>query len=146
MSARALFRIVSPLALAGLCALAGCGPRSRPAIDTGHEHGHEHEHQASGATCPTSDAPTAQGFGLAFMRTYCLSCHSASVKGAARAGAPEDMNYDTLEDVRRWASEIDEHAAVGPAASNTAMPPAPNPQPTTDERLRLGQWLACGSP
>lgn len=107
---------------------------------------HHHTGTATGATCPGADAPTAQSFGTAFMRTYCLGCHSASVTGAARQAAPVGVDFDTLEDVRRQASRIDLHAAAGPNATNTEMPPAGPPQPAQQEREKLGQWLACGAP
>jgi uncharacterized membrane protein len=97
--------------------------------------------------CPSSaDAATAQNFGTAFMQTYCVSCHSQSVTGTARAGATVGVDFDTLDDVRRQRVLIDTHAAVGPSASNTEMPPASRPQPTQQEREKLGQWLACGAP
>ena len=105
-----------------------------------------HAEIASGATCPETDAPTAASFGTAFMQTYCLSCHSASVTGSKRESAPPDFNFDTVEDVRFHAMHIDEHAASGPSATNTEMPPANKPKPTLHERELLGQWLACGAP
>ncbi|WP_224244577.1 c-type cytochrome [Hyalangium gracile] len=113
-----------------------------------HEHEHEHEHGGTptGATCPTSNPPTAQNFGTAFMQTYCMSCHSASVAGAARQGAPANINFDTLEEVRTNSAHIDAHTASGPNATNSDMPPSSRAQPTQQERVRLGQWLACGAP
>jgi len=123
----------------------GCGgdDEHETPTDPGHHH---HTGTATGATCPTADAPTAQNFGTAFMQTYCLSCHSASLTGAARQDAPVGVNYDTLEDVRRQSALIDIHAAAGPNATNTEMPPEGRTQPTQQERERLGQWLACGAP
>lgn len=109
------------------------------------EHGDAHT-LASGATCPSTGGPTAADFGHAFLRTHCLSCHSASVKGAAREGAPSGVDFDTLEDVRRQAAAIDSHSAAGPGSVNTSMPPASRPAPSMDERLKLGRWLACGAP
>jgi uncharacterized membrane protein len=107
---------------------------------------HHHTGTATGATCPATDAPTAANFGTAFLQTYCLSCHSASVTGAARQSAPEGVNFDTLDDARRQAALIDTHAAAGPTATNTEMPPAGRTPPTQQEREKLGQWLACGAP
>jgi uncharacterized membrane protein len=80
------------------------------------------------------------------MQNYCLSCHSASLTGDGRQGATEGVNFDTLEDVRRQTAMIDIHAAAGPHATNTEMPPAKSPQPSQQEREKLGQWLACGAP
>jgi hypothetical protein len=121
----------------------GCGGDGH---DDHHGDGHHHHGEGTGATCPPLGAPTAQDFGTAFMQTYCLGCHSASLTGPARQGAPEGIDFDTLEDVRRQAAVIDAHAAAGPNGAHTAMPPASRAQPTRQERERLGQWLACGAP
>jgi hypothetical protein len=137
MTTRPWFLLLPLLALALVG--PGCGGSDPP------EHQHD-EGEGSGATCPPSGAPTAQDFGNAFMANYCTSCHSVNVKGAARGGAPENVNFDTAEDVRTWAMEIDEHAAAGPHGTNTEMPPAPLTAPTQAEREKLGQWLACGAP
>jgi uncharacterized membrane protein len=143
MTFRSLYRL-GPLAVAAYLCLGhadngGCGAAG--------EDEHEHGGSPTGSTCPSSsDAATAQNFGTAFMQTHCLSCHSQSATGAARAGAPVGVDFDTLDDVRRQRALIDTHAAVGPNASNTEMPPASRPQPTQQEREKLGQWLACGAP
>jgi uncharacterized membrane protein len=96
--------------------------------------------------CPPNGGPTASNFGRAFLEAYCLSCHSASVTGAAREGAPQGVDFDTPEAVRRWAESIDAHSAAGPSAVNTEMPPASRAEPSMDERVGLGLWLACGAP
>jgi hypothetical protein len=145
MTFRTLSRL-GPLALAAFLCLGhgeakGCGGGE----DDEHE-GHEHGGVATGATCPPSNAPTAQSFGTAFLETYCLSCHSQSVTGAARQGATMGVDFDTLDDVRRQLALIDMHVAARPNATNTGMPPAQRPQPTQQERELLGQWLACGAP
>jgi cytochrome c5 len=108
--------------------------------------GHGGHTGPTGATCPDSGAPTAQDFGRAFMESYCLPCHSASVTGTARQGAPQDVNFDTLEDVRAFKEVIDSHAAAGPNGTHTLMPPSSRVQPSQDDRIKLGQWLACGAP
>ena len=141
MSMRPPSRFLSLLALTSVCLGAGgCGGEGH--TDDGHGH---HDHSSTGASCPSDNAPTAQDFGQDFLQRYCLSCHSASVSGRGRGGAPTDLNYDTLEEVRRHAEAIDAHAAAGPGATNTAMPPPGLPQPTLEERQKLGQWLACGA-
>jgi hypothetical protein len=128
----------------------GCGEAEEAAHqdDGHHDDGHSHQHggEATGAVCPPSGAPTVQDFGQGFLQTYCLSCHGAAVSGPARGGAPAGVNFDTLADVRQWAGAIDTHSASGPRATNTQMPPAGLPQPTQEERRRLGEWLSCGAP
>ena len=139
-----LSRFLSLLALTSLTlAAGGCGDDGNVG-NTGDGDGHSHE--SSGATCPSTDAPTAQSFGQAFLESYCLSCHSASVTGPGRGGAPTHINFDTPEQVRALSHGIDAHAAAGPSATNTKMPPPSLPQPSLEERQKLGQWLACGAP
>jgi uncharacterized membrane protein len=139
-----------PLLLLALLSLGhgegSCGGGGAGAEDDAHGPHGAHAHAASGATCPPLGAPTAQAFGEAFLDRYCRACHGAGVQGQARAGAPEGVDFDTPEAVRRWAAAIDAHAAAGPAGHRDAMPPAGSPLPTHEERERLGQWLACGAP
>jgi hypothetical protein len=116
--------------------------------DGGHDHG-DHAHadaNATGAVCPPGGTSlTYAGFGRPFMTAYCTGCHESARTGNARDGAPSDHNYETLEGVRTWASDIDAHAAGGPNVVNVLMPPDV-PRPSTAERLQLGEWLACGAP
>ena len=70
------------------------------------------------AGCVASPAPEtgvadcdAHGFdttwltvGRPFFRTYCTSCHAADAD--ERFGAPEDVNFDTQEDVRNYEERI----------------------------------------
>ncbi len=98
----------------------------------------------SGATCPTANAPTYDAFARPFFATYCTGCHSASV--VSRYGAPPGLDFDTEDEIRRHAGEIDAEAAAGPDATNTDMPDMTGPvrmQPTDAERQQLGQFLAC---
>jgi len=137
MISRTFCRLGSLALAAALClGLVAC---------SGEAEAEEHEGTATGAKCPGTDGPTAENFGTAFLQTYCLKCHSESVTGDARQGAPTDTNFDTLEEVRFHSMHMDEHAASGPNATNTEMPPAKQLQPTLEERQKLGQWLACGA-
>ncbi len=97
------------------------------------------------ATCPTVQTLTSANFGSAFISKYCLRCHSASAQGDARNGAPSDHNFDLAKDIRALASHIDQYAGSGPAATNMDMPNI-DPKPTTEERRKLSEWLACGAP
>lgn len=105
----------------------------------------DHDGSGSGATCPTTQTLTYEGFGKPFMEKYCTRCHSTTKKGDARLGAPADHDFDDVLTIRALAEHIDEHAAAGPAATNKEMPPSA-PVPTMEERLQLGEWLACGAP
>ena len=87
--------------------------------------------------CPeTGTALTYDGFGRAFLATYCNGCHSTST-----SGAPSSYRFDTLEEVRAHRARIFARSA-GP---NVSMPPGPE-DPPADERDRLAEWLACGAP
>lgn len=98
----------------------------------------------TGSECPSSNAPTYGSFGKVFFDTYCTQCHSANSN--ARHDAPSDMNFDTEDEIRAHAADIDEEAAFGPNAKNTDMPDlgtAVKTAPTDEERTLLGQFLAC---
>ena len=107
------------------------------------------DHHAEGAptesVCPNPSALTFANFGQAFFTSYCQRCHASTVTGAARMSAPADAAFDTVEDIRFHSPHIDEHAAAGPAAVNTEMPPN-GMTPTEAERRQRGEWLACGAP
>ena len=122
--------------------LAACGEGTTTEPD---DDEHTHTGTATGALCPTGSTLTYENFGRDFMKAYCITCHSSGKSGAARGGAPVDHNYDTVADVRRWATAIDLHAAAGPNATNTDMPPA-LPRPDQGAREKLGEWLACSAP
>lgn len=91
---------------------------------------------ATGSTCPTTQTLTYANFGQAFMQSHCLACHSAS--------GPESPKFDTIEQIRAAASDIDRSAAAGPNAVNTYMPDGASVDEA--ERRKLGEWLACGAP
>jgi uncharacterized membrane protein len=105
-------------------------------------HGEEHGETGtpSGAACDST--LTYENFGMTFMASYCTHCHSSTLTGTARNGAPEDHDFDTLEGILLVAEHIDEYAAAGPDATNEDMPPT-GAAPTQDEREMLGAWLAC---
>jgi uncharacterized membrane protein len=50
--------------------------------------------------------------GRAVLDGRCGACHSASVVGAARNGAPDGVDFDTDDDVRRWNTRIRQRALV----------------------------------
>lgn len=94
------------------------------------------------ATCPSADAPTWDGFAKPFFDSYCVRCHSSTLAGAARMGAPEFHDFDTREGADRVLNHIDEQAGSGPAATNELMPKSA-PRPSKQERETLAQWIAC---
>ena len=90
--------------------------------------------------CPDDSFVTYENFGWPHMLTFCNGCHSGMLPADMRQGAPVEVNFASIEDVRAQAERIwvragDQHATmppVGPAA--------------IEERFLLGEWLACGAP
>jgi cytochrome c5 len=99
----------------------------------------------TGATCPQGSTLTYQNFGQEFMTTYCTRCHSSTLTGAARMGAPAFHDFDTLEGIKGVSNHVDQTAGSGPEATNEAMPPSGG-MPTLAERQMLSEWIACGTP
>lgn len=100
---------------------------------------------ATETQCPPTSTLTYANFGEEFMTTYCTRCHSSTLSGEARMGAPAFHDFDTLEGIIGVANHIDETAASGPAATNDSMP-IDGIQPTLEERQQLAEWIACGNP
>ncbi len=89
---------------------------------------------------------TYETFARDFMTRYCVRCHSSTLSGNERNGAPSDHDFDTLAGLHATdPAHIDEQAAAGPNHSNTEMP-SDDPRPSDGERRELGEWLACGMP
>lgn len=129
-------RRLSLLALSFAVFACGDNGSSAPATGPGSD---------SGATCPSGSTLTYANFGRNFMSMYCTRCHSSTLSGSARQGAPSDHDFDDLAGIQTMSDHIDEHAAAGPRGVNESMPPS-GAMPTREERERLGEWLACGSP
>lgn len=72
-----------------------------------------------------------------FFETYCLRCHSVENVGDERNDAPDELNYDTQEDVVKWGELILEQ--LGPDGE---MPPSP-PVPDQIESDKIIAWLTC---
>ncbi len=97
------------------------------------------------AICPQGSTLRYANFGQQFMATYCTRCHSSTLAGAARQGAPAFHDLDTLDGVRMIADHVDETAGSGPAATNESMPPS-GTRPSLAERQMLAEWIACQTP
>jgi uncharacterized membrane protein len=95
--------------------------------------------------CPPTSTLTYANFGEPFMADYCTRCHSSTLAGSERMGAPLFHDFDTLEGIVPVADHIDETAASGPAATNESMP-LNGARPTLEEREQLAEWIACGTP
>lgn len=68
----------------------------------------------------------------------CTACHSSAVTGAARGGAPVDINYDTYAAAKAEATPAASEVAEG------AMPPGGGL--TDAEKEQIYAWAQCGTP
>lgn len=93
--------------------------------------------------CPSDSTLSYDNFGKAFMTSYCTRCHSTTLTGAARNGAPSDHNFDTLAGIIDEIEHVEESAGAGAGAS--IMPPS-GAKPSDAERQQLSDWIACGAP
>jgi len=89
--------------------------------------------------CPEDSFLTFENFGAIHLLNYCTGCHASGLPADQRQGAPIEINFDDLQDVRAQAARIWARAAD----ANTTMPPAGGAP--ADERALLGEWLACGA-
>ncbi len=101
-------------------------------------------------TCPPDNALTYRSFGDGFLRTWCTGCHSSTLAASDRQDAPMGIDFDRALLYKPHARDVydravlEAHAAVTNPNAASPMPPAGIvPE---DDRRRLGQWIACGSP
>lgn len=104
---------------------AGC-PGAAPSLDP------------APAVC--EDAPTWHAFAGGFVTTWCTPCHSASLSGPARNGAPDGLDFD------RWSEvvAVRDRVAVRATGPSPTMPPLGGVA-EADVAL-FARWLACGAP
>lgn len=154
-SARELTRRTCARALALALALTGCSDDSAESETDGQgetdsgETGEQGETEAidqgpwssfEERSCPPESPLDAHNFGVPFFLTHCTGCHSATIPPEDRQGSPVDVNFDTIDEIvaqadRIWARSADQ---------NNTMPPIDSVDP--EERVKLGEWLACGAP
>ncbi len=82
---------------------------------------------------------TYDNFGSQFMDSYCLGCHSTSVSGGARGGAPVAVNFDELTQIQTQKGRI--KARVN---AKTMPPATANASPSQAEIDDLVEWIDCG--
>ena len=83
---------------------------------------------------------TWANYAQGFFATYCTRCHSTTLAGDARNGAPDGYNWDDESSVNAHIADIRD--AVG--VSN--FMPANPPDPSCDERRRIVRWIDAGGP
>jgi cytochrome c5 len=89
--------------------------------------------------CPAASTLSYENFGANFFGTYCEPCHATTVVGPARNGALVGIHFDDLPSIAAQRQVIWNMAGD----QNMLMPPVHKPSP--EERVQLGEWLACGA-
>lgn len=93
-----------------------------------------------GKTCAANSTLTYENFGKAYFLTWCNGCHSSSLENKDRADAPNNVNFDTLQDIRKHANRIYKRSVEG----DNTMPPSI--VLSHEQKKLLGEWLSCGAP
>lgn len=88
---------------------------------------------------PCADVPLINydNFGEGFIVEACQGCHASTATN--RYGAPEDVSFDTVDQV--WARADRVLARAAPLEAEPSMPPAGGT--SEDDRTRLRWWLEC---
>jgi uncharacterized membrane protein len=94
----------------------------------------------SALACSQAQSITWDTYAHGFFLSWCTSCHSSTLPGPKRQGAPVGMDFDTYAGVVEYADKIEYRAVT--AEEKYLMPPIGGPDPK--ERELLGLWIACG--
>ena len=78
--------------------------------------------------------------GAPFVYTWCTPCHSPTLSGDDRQGAPDGVDFGSYEDVLTYADRIEDRIF------NEAAPMPPAGGPTEAELAAMATWLECGLP
>jgi mono/diheme cytochrome c family protein len=116
MRARSWLMVVG---MVGLWTLGSCGD----------------EKDTTSGECPDelSYSKTAEPF----VDKYCITCHSESLSGFARNGAPDDVNFGDEADLFTHGTHVSEYV------SGKLMPPPGALQPSDAERADFVAWTKC---
>ena len=87
--------------------------------------------------CADQPVVTWANFGQGFVLQECQGCHVST--SPTRYGAPEDVNFDTVDDVWARRDQVLERAA--PEEGDPDMPPSASTSEDNRELLRI--WLRC---
>ena len=89
----------------------------------------------AGVDCAEAYPVTWENWADGFFLTYCRACHSSTTTD--RQGAPEGLDFDTLNQVRDQAVAIEDAVLIG-----LRMPVGGGVFP--DDLTLLADFLACG--
>ncbi len=89
-----------------------------------------------------TDAPTfSRDIRPTIVEEKCIQCHSSSLVGSARAGAPADLNFDTFESTQASLEVFADAISSGREPPMGLNPPILT---TAEERDRVSKWRMCG--
>ena len=88
----------------------------------------------SSIVCTSSDVPSYQEWTNGFLLSKCQPCHASTTTN--RYGAPEQVTFDTYEQVDTWIESI-----ARTVLEEETMPPSGGV--TDEERALLELWLDC---
>jgi hypothetical protein len=89
-----------------------------------------------------SDAPTfTNHIRPTIVEEKCIQCHSETKLGAARNGAPDDLNFDSYESTEPHLAAFADAIASGREPPMGLDPPLIT---TGDERSLVAKWRMCG--
>ena len=83
---------------------------------------------------------TYENFGAAFLSAHCRTCHSRTIAGQNRNGAPSSANFDSAQDASLYRGLI----LAKTQGTNPSMPPGL--YLSTKQKVALAEWLDCGAP
>lgn len=83
---------------------------------------------------------TWSNYAQGFFQMWCTRCHSSTLSGAARNGAPDGYNWDEQATVNGHLAEIRDAVGV-----SNFMPFTP-PDPSCDDRRRIVRWIDADAP
>ncbi|HXU72366.1 MAG TPA: hypothetical protein VN947_23750 [Polyangia bacterium] len=83
---------------------------------------------------------TWANYAQGFFGMYCTRCHSSTLTGGDRNGAPDGYDWDDQATVNAHLAEIRDAVGV-----SNFMPFTP-PDPTCDERRRIVRWIDADAP
>lgn len=96
--------------------------------------------RSRGASSAAASQPVAFADAQAVIQRRCVVCHSANPTDALFTVAPNNVMFDTPEEIKAHAERINERAVV-----LKTMPFGNKTQMTDEERALLGAWIAQGA-